>query len=172
MVDDVLLYDNDLEHLYRVNTVLQLCRAHGITLNAEKFTMAASSVRFCGFVLSADGIAADPEKVRAIADFITPAHITDVVNQLAEFTPDISAAAQPLRPLMSPRKAFIWTPDHEAAFQRVKTSLAMASPPVLAKFDSKLPTILQTDASRLYGIGYALLQDHGGDQLRLVDHVS
>ncbi|XP_064083067.1 uncharacterized protein LOC135199081 [Macrobrachium nipponense] len=30
------------------------------------------------------------------------------------------------------------------------------------------PTILQTDASRLYGIGYALLQDHGEGHFRLV----
>lgn len=173
VVDDVLIYDEELlPHLQRVNTVLARCRGNGITLNADKFLLATPAVQFCGFVLSADGIAADPEKVRAIADFTTPANITDLrsfmglVNQLAEFSPDISAAAQPLRPLMSPRRAFTWTIDHDTAFQRVKT--ALASPPVLATFDPQLPTILQTDASRLNGLGYALLQDHGGGQLRLI----
>ena len=88
------------------------------------------------------------------------------MSQLAEFTPDIAAAAQPLRPLMSTKRAFAWTTDHQEAFRRVKA--AMISPPVLAPFDLAMPVILQTDASRLNGIRYALLQDHGNGQLRLV----
>ena len=173
VVDDVLLYDEDfLQHLQRINVILARCRANGITLNADKFVLAAPAVKFCGFILSANGIEADPEKVRAIADFPTPANITDLrsfmglVNQLTEFTPDISAAAQPLRPLMSPRRAFVWTADHDAAFSQVKK--ALSRPPQLVMFDPHLPTILQTDASRLHGLGYALLQDQGGNQLRLV----
>ena len=42
---------------------------------------------------------------------------------------------------------------------------ALSSPPVLATFDPALLTVLQTDASRLYGLGYALLQDQGGGQV-------
>ena len=82
---------------------------HGITLNAEKFALARPAVKFCGLMLSMDGIAADPDQVRTIAKFATPANITDLrsfiglVNQLAEFSPEISTAAHPLRPLMSPR---------------------------------------------------------------------
>ena len=37
----------------------------------------------------------------------------------------------------------------------------LASPAVLAPFDPNLPTMLQTDASRLKGLGFALLQKHG-----------
>ena len=36
----------------------------------------------------------------------------------------------------------------------------LCSPPVLDPFDPKLPTMLQTDASRLKGLGFALLQKH------------
>lgn len=39
-------------------------------------------------------------------------------------------------------------------------------------FDPHFPTILQNDASRLYSIDYALLQDHGGGKLRLVQCTS
>ncbi|XP_045114017.1 uncharacterized protein LOC123506168 [Portunus trituberculatus] len=173
VVDDILVYDEDyFTHLRHVNDILARCRAHGITLNAKKFVLAAPSVSFCGYRLSHDGIAADPDKVRAITEFATPATLTDLrsfmglVNQLASFSPDLAATAAPLRPLLSPKKSFVWTPDHEQAFQRVK--MALASPPVLAAFDPALPTTLQTDASRLYGLGYALLQDHGGGQQRLV----
>ncbi|XP_045105438.1 uncharacterized protein LOC123500957, partial [Portunus trituberculatus] len=173
VVDDILVYDEDyFTHLRHVNDILARCRAHDITLNAKKFVLAAPSVSFCGYRLSHDGIAADPDKVRAITEFATPATLTDLrsfmglVNQLASFSPDLAATAAPLRPLLSPKKSFVWTPDHEQAFQRVK--MALASPPVLAAFDPALLTTLQTDASRLYGLGYALLQDHGGGQQRLI----
>ena len=173
VVDDILLYDEDYSaHLHRINEVLTRCRTYGITLNKDKFVVAAPAVNFCGYTLSEEGISADQEKVSAIRDFPTPANLTDLrsfmglVNQLAEFTPAISAEAQPLRPLMSPKRTFVWTPDHDMAFQRVKQ--ALVSPPVLASFNPDLPVILQTDASRLYGVGYALLQDHGNNNLRLV----
>ncbi|XP_066982164.1 uncharacterized protein [Macrobrachium rosenbergii] len=113
-------------------------------------------VNFCGFTLSEEGIAADPGRVAALQDFPTPSNLTDLrsfmglVNQLAEFTPDIALTAQPLRPLMSPKGSFMWTPDHDQAFKRVKQ--ALSSPPVLASF----------------GIGYVLLQDHGSGHLRVV----
>nr|XP_027213220.1 uncharacterized protein LOC113806302 [Penaeus vannamei] len=42
------------------------CRAHGITLNKDKFMVAATKVSFCGYNISPEGIAADPEKVAAI----------------------------------------------------------------------------------------------------------
>ncbi|XP_045124382.1 uncharacterized mitochondrial protein AtMg00860-like [Portunus trituberculatus] len=136
VVDDTLVHDRAfLPHLHRVNTILARCWENGITLNAAKFVLAEPKVKFCEFVLSSEGINADPDKVRAITDFATPANITDLrsfmglVNQLAEFSPDISAAAQPLRPLLSPRRTFMWTTDHDVAFRCVKA--ALASPPQL-----------------------------------------
>ncbi|XP_045122936.1 uncharacterized protein LOC123511261 [Portunus trituberculatus] len=67
---------------------------------------------------------------------------------------------------MSPKRTFTWTVDHDQAFSNVKK--ALSSPPVLATFDPALPTVLQIDASRLFGVGYILLQDHGGGKFRLV----
>ncbi|XP_037804919.1 uncharacterized protein LOC119599258 [Penaeus monodon] len=173
VVDDILLHDEDyISHLQCVNEVLSRCRQHGMTLNAEKFIVAASEASFCGYKLSRYGIEADPEKVRAITEFPTPANLTDLrsfmglVNQLAEFTPKISTTAAPLRPLMSPRRTFAWTADHTKAF--IDTKQALSKPPILATFDPALPTILQTDASRLYGLGYVLLQDHGAGRYKMV----
>ncbi|XP_064087273.1 uncharacterized protein K02A2.6-like [Macrobrachium nipponense] len=70
VVDDILLSDEDLpSHLQHVHQMLTRCRQYGITLNKEKFTVAAPKVNFFGYVLSSDGIAADPDKVSAICDF-------------------------------------------------------------------------------------------------------
>ena len=128
--------------------------------------LAAKSVSSCGYTISHNGMAAADEKVKAIAEFLTPSNITDLrsfmglVNQLAEFTPNISQSAEVLCPLMSPRNTFIWTAEHNQAF--LKTKEALVKPPVLAHFDISAPTVLQTDASRLNGRGYALLQEHNG----------
>lgn len=59
----------------------------------------------------------------------------------------ISSTAAPLHLLMSPKKTFMWTADHEQAFQQVKEALSNSSAPT--NFDSAQPTVLHTDASCL-----------------------
>ena len=78
--------------------------------------------------------------------------------QLGGFSSQLSQAAEPLRDLMKPRNTLLWTPAHNAAFEETKQVLC--SLPVLASFDPILPTTLQTDASILKGLGFALLQKH------------
>ncbi|XP_068229556.1 uncharacterized protein [Palaemon carinicauda] len=101
-------------------------RTHGITLNAEKFVIASPTVSFCGYTLSENGITADEEKVQAISEFPKPADLTDLrsfmglTNQLTEFSPHLAAAADPLWPLVSPKRSFTWTADHNAAFAVLK----------------------------------------------------
>jgi len=166
IVDDVLVQDVELaEHVDRVRSVLDRCRRHRITLNPSKFQFAQNRVKFAGYVVSEDSIEADPGKVKGVAQFPQPTNVTELrsfiglVNQLAPFSSEISKTATPLRDLLRARNDFIWTETHTQAFENVKR--ALSSPPVLATFDPKLPTRLETDASRLNGLGYVLLQQHG-----------
>ena len=166
VVDDILAYDGDYSsHLRHVIRILERCDSHGITLNPEKVTFAAEKLDFCGYIISPDGFTADQRKVRAIADFPVPENITDLrsfmglVNQLGAFSTDTARTAEPLRDLLRPRNQWAWTSVHQAAFEAVKATLL--APPILAYFDSSLPTAVHTDASRLRGLGYALLQRHG-----------
>ncbi|ROT76681.1 hypothetical protein C7M84_004715 [Penaeus vannamei] len=162
VVDDILLFDSDLPtHLRRVFQMLSRCRAHGITLNKDKFMVAATNRASLQTL----------KKVAAIRDYPTPSNITDLrsfmglVNQLADFSPEIAATAQPLRPLMSPKRSFTWTPDHDQAFE---VKAALLSPPVLAPFNPKLPVTLKLTplASMVWDTPY--FQEHGHGQLRLV----
>ncbi|XP_042889262.1 uncharacterized protein K02A2.6-like [Penaeus japonicus] len=94
-------------------------------------------------------IQADPAKVKAIGQFPT--------LSLHTFNASLTYYADAV------------SMDHEEAFQQVRRSTRVSTP-TLAHFDPKLPTALQTDASRLNGIGYALLQ-HGLPKFELVlDH--
>ena len=172
VVDDVLAYDAAFpDHVRRLWQLLTRCREQGITLNASKFQFAEEEVKFVGYIVTRYGTAADPSKIRAIQEFPIPTNITELrsfmglVNQLGDFTDQISFAALPLRDLLKHRSPFVWMPCHDDAFTAVKE--ALVSPPSLAQYDPSLPTVLHTDASRRKGLGFALLQQHG-EQWRLV----
>ena len=51
---------------------------------------------------------------------------------------------------------FNWSQEHQAAFKLVKNKIITT--PILAYYDPKKPTVLQTDAS-INGVGACLLQD-------------
>ena len=58
-----------------------------------------------------------------------------------------------LRPLLKKGTAWVWTRDMQEDFKKVKLLLTTVQP-----FNPTLESILMTDASRLFGIGFALLQ--------------
>ena len=168
VTDDILCHDDTYaSHLKHVITVLERCKEHNITLNPAKLQFAQSTVEYCGFDISKDGYTVDRRKLRAISDFPVPQNLTDLrsfmglVNQLASFSTDTASAASPLRDLLRPQNHWCWTSVHQQAFEAVKATLV--SLPVLAFFQPGLPTALHTDATRLHGLSYALLQLQDGN---------
>ena len=163
VVDDMLVHTETFpEHVKNIVEVLERCRKNKITLSPSKFQFAADEVHFVGYEVGAEGVKADCKKVEAIAKFPQPTNLTQLrsffglVNQLGQFSKDVSAAAEPLRPLLKQKNIFQWTAAHTNAFEKVKE--ALCAPPVLAPFDSSLPIEIHTDASRNGGLGFALLQ--------------
>ena len=167
VVDDILSWDfTYADHIDRIYDILCRCLDNNVSLNKDKFDFAEAHADYCGYHVTSQGIEADPKKLEAIRNFPSPKNITDLrsffglVNQLGDFSSEIACSADTLRPLLSPKNTFIWTENHEQAFNRVKQ--ALVSTPILAHFDPTKPTSIQTDTSRLNGIGYALLQNHDG----------
>ena len=86
-------------------------------------------MQFAGFILSADGYRTDPAITDAIEQFPTPTNRTDLrsffglVNQLSACTDTIAPLLAPLRPLLSIKNDFVWTPNHDLAFGKAKESL-------------------------------------------------
>ncbi len=173
VVDDIILYDETLEeHVTHIRNFLERCRSSGITLNPKKAKVAQDSVKFAGYIVSSSGIQADPDKIKAIRHFPKPTNLTDLrsflglVEQLSGFSHEVARVMKPLRPLLSKKAEFYWTHEHDRAFEETKTILT--KPPILSTFDPKLSTMLETDASRTKGLGYALLQKHG-DEWKLIE---
>ena len=172
VVDDGLVHGQTFrEHVADVRNTLLCARENGITFSLKKFVFASHEVDYCGYILNSAGFTVDPAKTAAIRDFPTPSNRTDLrsflglVNQCSEFSSRLSAVGTPLRPLLKQTNEFIWDADHDAAFSAVKQELT--SPPILAFFQPGGELRLQTDASALNGLGFALWQFQD-DKWRLI----
>ena len=147
IVDDIITYEENYQnHLNNVWTILNKCREHGITLNLNKFKFAEAEVEYCGYHLSKEGFTPNGKKIKAIVNFKTPENLKELrsflgmVNQLGQFSAEISKLAEPLRPLLKKGYEWTWSEEHEKSFSAVKE--ALSKPPVLGYYDPKLPVVL------------------------------
>ena len=152
--DDILIFSKTREeHLVHVRMVLETLRHHKLYAKASKCQFGRSSVGFLGHVISEHGVAVDPRKVAAVAEWATPTSCTDVrrfvglANYYRKFVLRFSALAAPLTALCGPRALFTWGPAEQQSFIALKAALTSA--PVLRVWDSARPTRLLTDASEL-----------------------
>ena len=131
-------------------------------------------MKFLGYLIGPDGVRADPEKTSAVRDVETPQSISDLrrflgmVNQLGKFSPRISELTQPLRELLSTKRAWLWGPEQEQSFCRIKEELPQ--PTVLALYDPQAKLKISANASS-FGLGVVLCQQDG-DKWRPVAYAS
>lgn len=82
-----------------------------------------------------------------------------MVNYLGRYIPHLSDTLHPLNELLKKSVTWMWGPQREEAFRKVKTLISSA--PVLQYFDPKRPTVVSANAFS-YELGGVLMQDHGG----------
>ena len=171
LVDDILIQASTMEELIAsLKAVFQRCRERQITL-ARKKVMVGEEVNFAGFTVSADGVRPDPKMVAGIADMAPPTNTSELrsflglAQQLTMFTPDLAHMTSPLSALLKKNVAWTWEEDQKRAFELTKKNLT--SPLIVKAYDPALPTAILTDASRLKGLGYALVQ-YEDEKMRLI----
>ena len=89
-----------------------------------------------------------------------------MANQLAAFVPDLAHMSAGLWTLLKKGNAWVWEIEQEEEFNKIKNLLT--SPTIAKPFDDANDTILLTDASRLHGLGYALVQRNRKGELSLI----
>ena len=145
---------------FRLRQVLEACRVAGIKLSLDKLKV-GRSIKFAGFVIGSDGIHPDPAKLASLKHFPTPKTVTELksflglANQLGHFLPDLAHSTVHMQELLKKNTAFLWLSVHLDEFTRVRELLCSSG--VVKPFDMSLPTQLLTDASRLFGLGFALV---------------
>lgn len=139
----------------RLCEVLRKFESAGLTRNG-KCEFGAREVKFLGHKVSAHGIEADPDKIKAILNMPEPKNIEGVrrfmgmANYVGKFSPHLPTLTKPLRDLLDNDSAWTWDMQQKAAFEVVKKELS--SPAVLAQYSSKQETLVSADASS-YGLG-------------------
>lgn len=152
-VDDLIIWTTGSfdDHLQHIKTVFDRLRQYHIRLKLKKCIFAAKSLKYLGFNITPDGIAADKKFLDAINNFPQPKTIRNVqqflglANFIRHYVKDFAKIARPLTDLLQKPQKFRWEKTQQQAFDFLKN--ALLSPPVLAFPQYDRDFFLFTDAS-------------------------
>jgi hypothetical protein len=66
-VDDILVYNKTLEdHKEHLQVVFTILQEHNLFLKKSKCTFAQPQLEYLGHIISGDGVATDPSKIKAV----------------------------------------------------------------------------------------------------------
>ncbi len=165
--DFLVLSRNETELLDSIQEFLTVCAEYGFKIHAEKTQFFLKNAKFCGRILSPDGVRFDPRHFETIVSMKTPT-MGDELQQLLCATnwmrtsfPAYAETIAPLHELMelvytkaggrtkrAVRKIHLdssWGANHDSAFAAVKQQLAAATKLAHPKQDYTM--CLFTDAS-------------------------
>ena len=175
-LDDVLVLGRSLEeNLHNLKDVLDAIRDAGLKLNSNKCVFARPSVKYLGYIISADGIAPDEEKVKAVEQFPVPTDVSSlrrflgIVGYYRRFICGFGDIAAPVFKLLQKDSKFERKQSCVEAFQTLKESLIKAPVMCYPSFDREF--IVYTDASNI-GVGGVLSQRDEHEHEKVIAYAS
>jgi hypothetical protein len=162
-IDDILIYSKSKEeHATHLRVVLTRLREHKLYAKSCKCEFWLDQVPFLGHILSVEGVAVDPNKVKDILEWKSPTTVYLVRSFLGmaryyrRFIPDFSKNSKPITELLKNNVKFNWTPECNDAFEKLKKFLTTV--PVLAQLDIEKSCDVYCDALST-GIRCVLMQE-------------
>jgi hypothetical protein len=162
-IDDILIYSRSMEeHEEHLRIVLQWLWDHQLYAKFNKCEFWIKEVPFLGHVVSPEGIAVDPSKVKEVLEWKPPTTVSEVRSFLGlagyyrQFIPNFSKIVKPITGLLKKRKKYLWSEACDEAFKHLKRLLTTS--PVLAQPDTTKPFNVYCDASGT-GLGGVLMQE-------------
>ena len=162
-IDDILVYScNEEEHAEHLRVVLSRLHEHQLYAKFSKCEFWLKKEPFLSHVLSEEGISVDPAKVQEVLDWKIPTSVHEVRSFLGlagyyrRFIPEFSKISKPMTRILQKYEKFVWTPECEEAFHKLRTLLTSA--PVLAQLDIEKPFDVFCDASGI-SLGCVLMQE-------------
>ncbi|XP_048064029.1 uncharacterized mitochondrial protein AtMg00860-like [Megalobrama amblycephala] len=165
-IDDILVYSNTFsDHVQHVRAVLQRLVEHQLYAKLEKCEFHQTSTSFLGYVISAEGVAMDDNKVQAVVNWPLPStikelqHFLGFANFYRRFIRNFSLVAAPLTSMLKKgNSGLTWSTAASEAFQKLKQLFTTA--PILHHPDPEREFIVEVDASNT-GTGAIQSQWHG-----------
>jgi transposase InsO family protein len=142
--------------------VLALLANDQWVVKLKKCQFAQQEIRYLGHILSGKGVHTDPAKLSAVQQWPTPSNVRQLRGFLGltgyyrKFVRNFAVIARPLTNLLKKHTIFVWTSEHQLAFDTLKQALCSA--PVLGIPDFSQVFAIETDACQT-GVGAVLLQN-------------
>ena len=165
-IDDILVLGTSRQDLdTTIRKVFRICQDNKIFLKLQKSIFQAQTLSFLGFIIDKGQIRIDPARAASFTQWPVPRNIKEVQRFLGatgfcrRFIKDYSKKARPLQSLIrKDLQTFIWTTDHQSAFDLLKKEFE--STVCLQLFDYEKPVRIHTDASD-FALGAVLEQQDG-----------
>lgn len=167
-LDDVVVYGKSYEETMKnLKEVFLRLQNANLKVNPKKCVFFKREVKYLGHLISAEGVATDPEKISSVKLWPIPKTRKQVRSFLGfcsyyrKFVRGFSTLAKPLYKLTEDNFKFVWSSECQEAFLKLKDVLI--SPPILSFPSGEGQFILDTDASN-HGIGAVLSQLQGKEE--------
>jgi hypothetical protein len=161
-IDDILVYStNHQDHGEHLKTVLGVLREKQLFAKLKKCEFWLEEVSFLGHIISKDGIAVDPNKIKVVVNWEQPTNVHEICSFLGlvgyyhRFVKGSSTLFGPLTSLTKKNPHFVWSDTCEANFQQLKRRIVFAPVLILPIEGEKF--VLHSNAS-LKGLGCVLRQ--------------
>jgi RNase H-like domain found in reverse transcriptase/Integrase zinc binding domain/Reverse transcriptase (RNA-dependent DNA polymerase) len=154
-LDDCLCLRNGTwtDHIQKLDEVLKRLKEAGLKVNADKSFFGQSQLEYLGYWITRNGIQPLPKKVDAIRNLAKPQtckelrQFISIVNYYCDMCIHQLDTLAPLTALTSSVVGWIWTDEHQRAFNKAKQIVSQEV--MLAFPDFNLPFEIHTDASKL-----------------------
>jgi hypothetical protein len=167
-LDDVICFSATMEeHAKKLQAIFERLKQANFKIQPEKCVFATDTVEYLGHICTPLGVKPDPGKVRAIKDYPVPKTVRDIRSFIGlagyyrRHVQDFAKLAQPLTNLTKKDVPFIWTDEHQLAFENLKQILSTEH--LLIYPDFTQPFIVACDASTK-AIGAVLSQVREGEE--------
>jgi hypothetical protein len=164
-LDDILILNKTkAEHLNHLATVMRRLQQQKLMINMKKLSFMRTQLIYLCFIISANELKMDPEKIKAIKDWPSPKSVFEVRNfhGLASFYRKFirnfcGISASMMDTVKKRHKYFHWTEEAEKSFNLLKKTI-IEKPILVLPYFSKTFQV-RCDASG-FAIGAILSQDN------------
>lgn len=160
--DDILVYSEDqVTHAEHVRKAFEILEQNQLHLKKSKCEFGVSQIEYLGHIISHEGVATDPGKVKAMKEWPMPKDVKSLRGFLGltgyyrRFIQGYGLLSEPLTDLLR-KGAFKWHEGAQKAFEDLKEAMTQAL--VLALPDFSQTFTIETDANK-EGIGAVLMQN-------------